>query len=65
MRKRQTHTVQYYMTESSENIAVSINEYETDGWHVHQIVPRAAGRTVGNISINESEVFVVYAKDGS
>ena len=60
---RHTQTVYYYPTEPLTDVESSINEYESNGWHVHQIVPVVRRRRVGDAAIDDSAMFVVYAKE--
>ena len=62
---RKTTTVYYWGTEDSDSIMNDIHHHERDGWYVHQIAPRRAAKSVGDVSITESDMFVVYARDDS
>ena len=62
---RHTATAYYWGTEDNADILTDIHDHEQNGWHVHQIAPRLISKTVGNVTITESAMFVVYAKDDS
>ena len=62
---RHTTTIHYWGSEDLDSIIEDIRDHEHDGWHVHQIVPLPNAKTVGEVTITKSDMFVVYAKADS